>query len=62
MSLLLQNEKGKIDTIMIPNTMGLDKNDFEDLKFVPTTSDYNYYLFINKEIVIPKNKMGVMLI
>jgi glycylpeptide N-tetradecanoyltransferase len=62
MSLLLQNEKDKIDTIMIPNTMGLDKNDFEDLKFVPTTSDYNYYLFINKEIVIPKNKMGVMLI
>ena len=62
MSLLLQNEKDKIDTIMIPNTMGLDKNDFEDLKFVPTTSDYNYYLFINKEIVIPKNKMGVNLI
>jgi glycylpeptide N-tetradecanoyltransferase len=61
MSLLLQNEKD-IDTIMIPTTMGLEKNDFEDLKFVPTTSDYNYYLFINKEIVIPKNKMGVLLI
>jgi len=61
MSLLLQNEK-EIDTIMIPTTMGLEKNDFEDLKFVPTTSDYNYYLFINKEIVIPKNKMGVLLI
>ena len=67
MSLLLQNEKElntsiNIDTIMIPTTMGLDMNDFEDLKFVPTTSDYNYYLFINKEIVIPKNKMGVLLI
>jgi glycylpeptide N-tetradecanoyltransferase len=61
MSLLLQNEKG-LDTIMIPTTMGMDINDFEDLKFVPTTSDYNYYLFINKEIVIPKNKMGVLLI
>lgn len=61
MSLLLLNEK-EIDTIMIPTTMGLEKNDFEDLKFVPTTSDYNYYLFINKEIVIPKNKMGLLLI
>ena len=61
MSLLLQNEK-EIDTIMIPTTMGLDMNDFEDLKFVPTTSDYNHYLFINQEIVIPKNKMGVLLI
>ena len=61
MSLLLQNEK-EIDTIMIPTTMGLDMNDFEDMKFVPTTSDYNYYLYKNKEIVIPKNKMGVLLI
>ena len=61
MSLLLQNEKG-LDTIMIPTTMGMDMNDFEDMKFVPTTSDYNYYLYKNKEIVIPKNKMGVLLI
>jgi len=67
MSLLLQNEKElntsiNIDTIMIPTTMGMDMNDFEDLKFVPTTSDYNYYLYKNKEIVIPKNKMGILLI
>ncbi len=62
MSLLLQNEKNNVDTIMIPTTMGLEKNDFEDLKFVPTTSDYNYYLFINKDMVIPKNKMGMLLI
>jgi glycylpeptide N-tetradecanoyltransferase len=61
-SLLLFNEKDNIDTLCIMNTMGLDKNDFEDLKFVPTTSDYNYYLFKNKEITIDQSKMGVMLL
>ena len=44
------------------NTMGLDMNDFEDLKFVQTTSDYNYYLFKNKEITIDQSKMGVVLL
>lgn len=62
MSLLLFNEKDNIDTLCIMNTMGLDINDFEDLKFVPTTSDYNYYLFKNKEITIDQSKIGVMLL
>jgi glycylpeptide N-tetradecanoyltransferase len=62
MSLLLFNEKDNIDTLCIMNTMGLDINDFEDLKFVPTTSDYNYYLFKNKEITIDQSKMGVVLL
>lgn len=61
-SLLLHNEKNNIDTIMMPTTMGIDIIDFEDLKFVPTTSNYNYFLYKNKEIIIQKNKMGILLI
>ena len=61
-SLLLENVKDKLDTLCIMNTMGLDMNDFEDLKFVQTTSDYNYYLFKNKEITIDQSKMGVVLL